>query len=370
MLPLFERYPRLQRGLPHILLGDWPSPVQHLERLGAELGLEHLYIKRDDLAGRVYGGNKVRKLEFLLGQARQRGAQQVITMGYAGANHAAATAIYARQLGLHSISTLLPQPNAAYVRDNLLLGYASGAELHYCPDTLCFRVVTLLLCLRQRLRSGRWPMVIPGGGTSPLGTMGFVNAALELKTQVEQGLLPEPDCLYVAMGTAGTAVGLGIGLKAAGLRTQVRSVRVADQSIVPAGQLRRHYAQTAALLKKLDPSFPVPPFTTGEIREVEDFPGPGYARFSVEGSAAVQRMAAAEEIPVDGAYTGKTLAALIRDAQEGQLRDRVVLFWHTKNTRDVSGMVAGLDYQHLPRPLQRYFEQEVQPLEQVAKQTG
>src|SRR6266581_738013 len=114
-LPLFKAYPQLEQQLPHVSLGNFQTPVEKLTPVGDEIGLYSLYIKRDDLSGGVYGGNKVRKLEFLLADAKE-----VITFGFAGSNHALSTAIYGRQLGLKSTSMLMPQVNAHYVRRNLL----------------------------------------------------------------------------------------------------------------------------------------------------------------------------------------------------------------------------------------------------------
>ena len=130
MIPLFERYPGMKDKLDHVPLGSFPTPVESLERLGREIGVNDLYVKRDDLSGEAYAGNKVRKLEFVLARVLAKGAKEVLTFGYAGSNHATATAVYAEQLGLRSISMLLPQPNADYVRRNLLLSYRCNAELH------------------------------------------------------------------------------------------------------------------------------------------------------------------------------------------------------------------------------------------------
>ena len=96
--------------LPYVSLGEFPTTVEKLDRLGGGIGIEHLYIKRDDLSGKVYGGNKIRRLEFLLGHALRAKVKEVLTFGYAGSNHALATAIYAQQVGLKSISMLMPQP--------------------------------------------------------------------------------------------------------------------------------------------------------------------------------------------------------------------------------------------------------------------
>ena len=180
MNPLFENWPTLADRLPYVALGEFPTPIIRLERLGRDIGLDQLYVKNDGLSGRVFGGNKIRKLEFTLGQALRVGAKEVMTFGAAGSNHALATAVCARQVGLRSISLLTPQPNARYVQRNLLMSYHCGAELHHYPNRRLRALGARLQLLRHRLLTGRYPLVIPPGGSSPLGVMGFVNAAFEL----------------------------------------------------------------------------------------------------------------------------------------------------------------------------------------------
>ena len=128
-LPLFEKYPALS-GLPHVRLGLFPTPVQELH--GLSESDNRVFIKRDDLSGLEYGGNKVRKLEFALGEAKANGCTDVITFGCDGSNHALATGIYAGKLGMHSISILRTQHNTRYLRKNLLKSAFYGIELHHC----------------------------------------------------------------------------------------------------------------------------------------------------------------------------------------------------------------------------------------------
>ena len=363
MIPLFERYPSLQEKLPYVTLADLPTPVQKLDRLGAEIGVEQLYIKRDDLTGKVYGGNKVRKLEFLLGDALDKNAREVMTFGFAGSNHALATAVYAQQVGLKSISMLMPQHNAAYVRSNLLMSFASGAELHHYPNYNLLRIGTKYQILRHRIKNGEKPRIIPPGGSSTLGTVGFINAALELREQIDRGLMPEPDCIYAAMGTTGTVAGLMIGLKIASLKARVIPVRVVDYKFISEKRLAEHYLETAAFLKSLDSSFQNIELSDRDAEVECGFLGDGYACFTEAGMAAVKCAAESEGIKLDGTYTGKTLAALLRDAEKGRLRDRVVLFWDTLNSRDFPETAASIDYHRLPRQFFRYFEEDVQPLD-------
>ena len=370
MIPLFEQFPLLREKLAYVSLGEFPTPVQKLKRLAAEIGIEGLYIKRDDLSGKLYGGNKPRKLEFILGHAVRSGAKEVITFGGAGSNHGLATAIYARQLGLKSISMLTPQPNAQYVRLNLLMSYYCGAELHLCgtelegPTTIpLVYLATIYQLLRHTLQRGRFPQVIPPGGSSPLGVVGFVNAALELKKQITNGEIPEPQYIYVACGTMGTAAGLTLGLRVAGLNSRVVSVRITSEKFANTKRMIELIEQTNSLLCSLDTSFPRFEFSEADVDMRQDYFGGRYALFTKEGMEAVSLMRECEGIKLDGTYTGKTLAALMADARTGKLEGKTVLFWNTLNSRQFPGAVSSIDYHNLPHAFHRYFETEVQPLD-------
>lgn len=362
--PLLTAYPLLAAALPHVALGELPTPVEELPELAAEIGAGRFFVKRDDVSGAVYGGNKVRKLEFLLADALRQGAASVMTFGCAGSNHATATAVYARQLGLHAISMLLPQPNAHSVRRNLLLSHRHGAELHYYGDARRVSLGVALVRLRHRLTTGRIPYTIPAGGSSPLGTVGFVNAAHELRDQIAAGQAPEPDCIYVAAGTAGTAAGLMIGLRAAGLKTAVIPVRVTGEAFMNTERFLALLRDTAALLRHADPAYPAPDFAPGDIGLRHDFYGEQYALYSPESVGAVERFRA-RGIRLEGTYTGKAAAALIHDGLAGALRGKTVMLWNTYNSRDVAGVVAGDDYHALPKAFHRYFETDVQPLDRA-----
>ncbi|MGA1871443.1 MAG: 1-aminocyclopropane-1-carboxylate deaminase/D-cysteine desulfhydrase [bacterium] len=363
MIPLFEHYRRCAETLPHVSLGIFPTPIMKATHLGAAIGVDSLYIKRDDVSGKIYGGNKVRKLEFLLGQALGIGAREVITFGYAGSNHALATAIYARQVGLQSISVLLPQPNAHYVRHNLLLGHYFGAELHQYRTLMYGAVGSVYQLLRHKRRYGDFPYIIPPGGSSPMGIIGFVNAALELKEQVACGKLPEPDYIYAALGTMGTALGLTLGLKAAGLKTRVIGVRVVDAKFTRPKKMARLFYQTNSLLHAHDSSFPLYEFSDKDLEIRHGFMGSRYALFTEEGMRAAECMKTQEGISLEGTYTAKALSALIDDATKKALRDKVVLFWNTYNSRNLSYAIEEVDYHDLPRSFHHYFEEEVQSLD-------
>ena len=362
-LPLFQLYPNLAKALPYVSLGQFPTPVGKLEQVGCEIGVEQLYIKRDDLSGIVYGGNKVRKLEFLLGDALRRKSREVITMGYAGSNHALATAIYARQLCLKCTSVLLPQVNAQYVRRNLLASLHAGAELVPCANFASLICRLNLANLRSLMRARRFPKFIPAGGSNALGIVGYVNAALELREQIQAGLIPEPDFIYVALGSTGTCVGLTLGLKVGGLKAQVIAVRVIEKMHANEKRMLSLIRKSNRLLCRYDSSFPQYSFTRKDFCIRHDCMGEGYAHFTQKGVAAACLMQEKAGIPMNGAYSAKAFSALMDDAQAGTLRGKVALFWNTYNSRDITTGAAQADYRDLPKAFHRYFEEAPQELD-------
>lgn len=370
MIPLFEYYPALKESVAHTALAQLPTPVAPLVINGVDA--KTLHVKRDDLSGEPYGGNKVRKLEFLLGQAVKDGVKTVMTFGAAGSNHALATAIYSRPLGLRCISMLVPQVNAHSVQRNLLRGHLAGADLHHYLGRKHVALGALYHFNREMLRHGQFPRVIPPGGSSPVGCLGFLNAALELRAQVDAGALPTPDVIYVASGTMGTCVGLLMGLQLAGLNTRVMAIRVTDPPYTSPERARGLYAATNSLLRAMDGSIPDLRFPEEQFTLRDEFLGEKYSLYTAEGMAAVARAREAEQpgvstprtgggLKLEGTYTGKAFAALLSDSEAGALRSKHVVFWNTYNSRDFSKEIEGIDYHLLPQDFRRYFEEPVQP---------
>ena len=330
-LPLRDRFPGT-KNLAHVTLGCLPTPVEPVPGLARLLGLQSLFVKRDDVSGRVYGGNKVRKLEFLLGQALAESRRAVITFGAVGSNHVRATAVYGGQLGLQVHAVLAPQPSTPYLEANLIADRAAGATLHF--------VDSMSQALRRgaelrdeiALRDGIEPFVIPFGGTNSRGTIGFVNAAIELAGQIEAGALPEPDLIYVPYGSTGTASGLAIGLAAVRLRTSVVGVRVVPAESTNPERTRRVMEEAVTLLRELDACFPWVKPENAALEVRDGFLGDGYAAATAESREAVA-LAEANNMHLETTYTGKALAALVADARAGKLAGKTTLFWNTYSSR-------------------------------------
>ncbi|MEW5724157.1 MAG: pyridoxal-phosphate dependent enzyme [Thermodesulfobacteriota bacterium] len=345
---LFEVFPALEGRVAWRPLIQGPTPVQPLEKLSRHLGRE-VWIKRDDLTSPEYGGNKPRKLEFLLAEARAGGKRLLVTGGGLGTNHGLATAFYGRRLGFQVELDLFAQPVTEHVRRNLKLFHVLRARMRFCGGLGGFVLRHYLT--GPLLRRGAY--FIPPGGSSPVGTLGYVDAGLELAGQVKRGEMPEPEAVFAAVGTCGTMAGLLIGLRLGGLGSRVIGVRVATPLSAHAGAITGLADRTLGLLRRLDPS--LPELDVSEAPLVTDQYGPGYGHPTPAGREAARLAADLEGIRLDLTYTAKTLAALQAYAAAGPGRGPL-LFWHTFSAADLAPLAEGVDHRDLPRAFHRFFE--------------
>lgn len=325
---LWREYPLWRERLPWVPLGEFPTPVQRMEGVEGRLAVGGLWVKRDDLSGRVYGGNKVRKLEFLLAQAQQEQAERLLTTGGFGSNHVVATGVYARQLQMALTAIVFPQPITPYVRRNLAACAALKVELLAVPSTVAVPLPLLPLYARARWRKERLQVIAPGG-SSVLGVLGYLNAAFELRQQIEEGLLPLPDRIYCPLGSAGTVAGLLLGLRLAGLPTRLIAVRVVDRLISNNLTVQTLLWNTVRFLRRQGISLPGYLSLAALQQSIEHRQfGGAYGAPTPEGEEAIE-WAVADDIHLEPTYTAKCFAALLHDARQGLLRQQRVLFWHT-----------------------------------------
>ncbi len=322
-------------------LGNFPTLVEALT-----LGRDDVYIKRDDLCAQPYGGNKVRKLEFLLAHARERGARRLITVGAAGSHHALATTIYGKQLGFDVTLVLFPQPFTEHVRDVLLLDAAYGAEL--CYTRRMELVPTSLFTTSLRYR-GQHAYVIPAGGSNAIGTLGYVNAALELAAQIRNGAMPLPESVVVAAGTLGTAAGLALGFALAELPIRIMAVRITSRIVTNERALMRLIRGAEDILRRagVKSSHAERAFRSVELKH--EFIGKGYGVATEAGTAATHALAEVG-IQLDTTYTAKAAAALLQLVQQ---ESGPVLFWHTLSAAHPP-LPAHVTVDNLPAPFRSY----------------
>ncbi|MFE5709282.1 1-aminocyclopropane-1-carboxylate deaminase/D-cysteine desulfhydrase [Streptomyces sp. NPDC056501] len=327
---LHRRCPEVVGSLPFLRLGKAPTPVQSLPGLGTRA---ELWIKDESGYGDGgWGGNKVRKLEWLLPEARRRGARTILTVGGLGTNWGLAAARYAREMGLGVALGLIDHPVDEHVRAQLERLRASGARLHFLHSKT--RLILAAPWLFARHSHGRTlPYYLPAGGSSPLGTLGAVEIALELGAQVEAGELPEPTWLVTAVGSGGTAAGLSLGLRLAGLRTRVLGVVVNDTLTLDPASLLGLAHRSAALLRArgadLNGVEPAP----DTIRTETAWLGKGYAHPTRAGDHALTLASTQAGLTLEHTYTAKALAALLDLDATGRLDGGPVVFLQTHGPR-------------------------------------
>lgn len=331
-LALFRAYPRLRDRVARCPFIEVPTPIEPLSLPGLPEG--RAFVKRDETSCALYGGNKPRKLEFIIGRALARRSRRLVTTGALGTHHGLATAVLGRSVGLDTSLVLVPQPITPDVRRSLELDAAWGAELVFAPRVSSAALATARVLIRSQLRGER-PHLVWTGGSSALGNLGFVSAALELAEQVKQGAMPAPAEIFVPVGTGGTLVGLVLGLALAGLDTRVVGVLTTD---ILAPSPRRLAAKSRAalrLLRRLDPAVPSRTFAANDFRLDRSELGEGYGA-STDAARAALALAADQGLELETTYTAKCFAALIARAKRGALPSGPVLFWNTYNAVDLA----------------------------------
>lgn len=322
---LAERWPATGT-IPRIALTSLPTPLHALPRVSERLDTQ-VWIKRDDLTASEYGGNKVRKLEYVLARAEERRADTLVTTGSAGSHHVFATALYGRSHGFTTHAVVTPHPRTQHAEDQLRADLYVGARLHPAQGYPSVAKAVAELVVKLRL-SGQRPFVVPAGGSSVYGALGYVNAGLELARQIDAGECADPASVYVACGSCATAAGLALGLAAAGVKTRVVAVRVTDAFMANRVRLSVLVQKATALLRELDARFPdVADRAIDSIHldDVELGRGAGQATPSAQAAA---RLAAEEGLTLDSAYTGKAFACLLREA-EANMRGKKLVYVHT-----------------------------------------
>jgi len=324
----------LLKRLPKTELGFFPTPFYQLTRLSEELGV-NLYIKRDDFTGMsLFGGNKVRKLEYLMGDAIALGSEYVFTFGATQSNHAMQTVSACRRCGLKPVIYLVAivKPDAEDIRSNLLLDKIMGAEIHIVElaegETEAeadARSVELARAHQKRLEAeGHKCYEVPMGGASPIGSVGFVEGYVELTEQAE-AMQMNPDFIFHSTGTGGTMAGLVAGKVLTGSDTMVISVNASFKD-------EGYPARTARLanesLRLIGAECQVE--AERDIHTDLNYYLPGYEIPNEAATEAIRLLAEKEGLFIDPVYTGKAFAGMLDYIRTGKVpQGSNVVFWHT-----------------------------------------
>jgi D-cysteine desulfhydrase family pyridoxal phosphate-dependent enzyme len=320
---------------PRVRLGHLPTPLEPMERLRAALGAHcpALYVKRDDCTGLATGGNKTRKLEYLMGEALARGAGAVVTFGAVQSNHARQTAAAAAKLGLACdliLVDMVARDSDAYRRSgNVLLDRLLGARVHVVsPDGVA---EALARVTQAHAREGRNLYVVPVGGSTAVGSLGYVQAFGEVEAQA-RALGVAVDAIVHATSSGGTQAGLIAGAHLANSATRVLGVNVYKPNVA---ELESHVRELA--LETVELLGVGGEDVRARLNIIDGWLGEGYGLPTDAMREALTLAARTEGLLLDPVYSGKAMAALVGSVRRGELeRDQTVVFWHTGGTAALS----------------------------------
>ncbi|MFX0004493.1 MAG: 1-aminocyclopropane-1-carboxylate deaminase/D-cysteine desulfhydrase [Candidatus Hodarchaeota archaeon] len=366
---LFKLYPHLKDKVPWIpLLTKLPTPIERLTELENYFKLDtgKIYIKRDDKNHPIYGGNKIRKFEFIFGQILKKKKKGIITTGGIGTNHGLACAIICHELipTLKCRLFLFHQPLTWHVQRSLLLFDYFGAKLHLGKKDIGAFVKTLI----YKIFHLKYSWIFPGGSPlfgigSSLGMVGFVNALFELKEQIDQNLLPEPDIIFLAGGTVGTAAGLIAGCKILGLKSKIHVVAVYTKLTSNPTAVKRNANKVIKYLRKRDKSIPKVNVDEEDFVFVTGYLGSGYGTITSRGQNAVDKVFELEgkkrDFNLETTYTGKAMAAMFDYLNQEKNQNKTVLFWNTYNSNDLDKYLKETNFQYdqLPKKFHKFYEE-------------
>ncbi|HOH18921.1 MAG TPA: D-cysteine desulfhydrase family protein [Anaerolineaceae bacterium] len=303
---------------PRLRLGTLPTPVEPLPRLSARLGCQ-LFVKRDDMTGIAFGGNKVRKLEFVLADAVAHGAKTIITVGAVQSNHCRITAALSAKLGLHCILVLSGSP-PENPNGNLLLDYLLGTEIVW--STREQRDEMLKQTFDEAWAAGKRPFLIPLGASTPVGTLGYLEGFREF---IQQGV--EVDWIVVASSSAGTQAGLVLGAIQAGWNGRILGISIDHKASVLQDMVAELAMETADRVRQKVR------ISRDMIRVSADYLGDGYGFMGQSEKDAIQLFAREEGLFLDPVYTGRAAAGMLDLAANGFFKPHErILFWHTGGT--------------------------------------
>ncbi len=309
---------------PRVRLAHLPTPLEELPRLSFRLGGPRILIKRDDATGLATGGNATRKLEYLIGDALQQGADTIVTTGAARSSHARQTAAAAAHCGLRCVLVLESRAPQCPPSGNLLLDRLLGASVRWAGDRDVWDVMQQVADEERSV--GRQPYLIPRGGSNPIGALGYVTAMRELASQLADRQ-EAVDHLLLATGTGGTHAGLLVGSRDVGFTGRILGVSVGPS----AAELRPAVTSVAHLTASL---IGLDFLLSGEDVAIDTgYCGAGYGVVGDAEREAIRMVAGEEGVLLDPVYTGRAMAALIDLIARGAFTARqTVLFWHTGGT--------------------------------------
>ena len=302
--------------IPRLRFAHLPTPIEPLPRLSAVLNGPRLLVKRDDQTGLAFGGNKTRKLEFLVAEAQAQGADTLLSAGALQSNHCRQTAAAAAKFGFNCILVLVGQP-PVQASANLLLDQLFGAEIVWAEKSR--REAVLQETFEKTSAQGNKPYLVPYGGSSPTGALGYVFAMEEFVGQKVKA-----DWIVFASSSGGTQAGLVLGTRVFGYEGKVLGISIDEPQRILQERVAKLASETSEQLgRRIE-------FSSDEVLVNDEYAAPGYGVLTGAEREAISLFAKNEGLLLDPVYTGRAAAGLIDLVREGFFKkDETVLFWHT-----------------------------------------
>jgi D-cysteine desulfhydrase len=332
---IFGELPDLARAVPWLPLAEVPTAVESCDALRPWLGRGGVFMKRDDLVSPLYGGNKVRRYEFVLADAKARGASHIVTVGGLASTQVMATALFGRQLGFRVSAILFDQPVTDFAREQVRGFCGSGARIVYGGGYV--RTITRTWSTLREDRASNY-FIMPGAA-EPLANIGYIDAMMELAEQVARGEMPRPDLIVLPTGSSGTLAALALGAARLGWQTQIVGVRITTP-------LACNRITVDAIIFATDHFLAHRDRRWTESRRRVNYTlygrelGPGYGHPTEAARAGAERLADLTGSPGEVTYSGKALAALRTLCAMPEHRKKTILLWNTLSTPKPRDLVA------------------------------
>ncbi|MCC6806010.1 MAG: pyridoxal-phosphate dependent enzyme [Deltaproteobacteria bacterium] len=351
---LFARYPSLSEQLAWMPLASVPTPVEKMTAIADWLSRDDVWMKRDDLISPLYGGNKVRRYEYVLAEAKRLGRTRIVTVGGLASTQVMATALFGKAHGFKVSAVYFDQPATRFMQEALLVDATAGAEMIYGGGYL--RTIWKTIGAYRREPGAYF---IPPGAANPIANLGYVDAMFELAEQVERGEMPRPDLIVLPTGSSGTLAALGIGARLLGWNTEIVGVRItlkiATNALTVGAVARGTWKFMRAKSKELSAQA-IDPI---RYRLLHSALGRGYGYPTDAAVAAMPMVQRLLGCSGEVTYSAKALVGLRELAQSEATRGKTILFWNTLSSQrpDVSGVDP---FTVLPPDFHRFFRGEPQ----------
>jgi D-cysteine desulfhydrase len=322
---LHREFPELAR-LPFCPMLHGPTPVDNLDHLANYWGRKGIFIKRDEFSSPVYGGNKIRKYEYIFGEVFERGDTHIITTGGLASTQVTATAVLTKAMGLRFTAVLFDQPWTKFGAHAILANQAAGAELVYAGS------YWNTFSQAWQAKKTRYPnnsYFIMLGSSTPLPNLGYVDAAFELAEQIRRKEIPQPDAIVLPSGTCGTQAGLALGFAYLGLPIEVIGVRISTVLTGNTAFVRTLSNATARYLKKITSGFQKRKLEPYRVKMFHEAVGPGYGEPTVDSKEGAEMFRQVTGYPGEVTYTGKVMVAMRALARHPDYRTKNLMLWNT-----------------------------------------